>query len=230
MITNSFSKIITYYDKKFNFSTYFKKTLCHFIDIIGSIDDLMEHNNKILGKINILKRLLYMKSISNSLNQDVLKEYMSIETGNMNLNENDPNGKYLFYTRNEVIFKANKYTHNQDGIIVAGEGNFTPKYASGKFGLHQRAYLLSSITKLFSNEILFQIISSNVDYLNSVAVGSTVKSLRKNSFENMPFFIDGNYKSIENHLKILQNYEQKYNVVSDKLIDLKKHFLHKFFG
>lgn len=148
----------------------------------------------------------------------------------MNLNENNPNGEYIFYTRNGGTFKSNKYTHNQTGVIVAGEGNFTPKYANGKFGLHQRAYLLSSNSDLISNEILLQIVSSNVDYLNNVAVGSTVKSLRRNSFENMPFYIDGKYDEIKNILFKLQKLENEYTHLINKLNNTKQIYLKKFFG
>ena len=148
----------------------------------------------------------------------------------MNLNENDLNGEFVFYTRNEGVFKTNKFTHDQEGVIVAGEGNFTPKYANGKFGLHQRAYLISSKNTLFSNKVLYQIIYSNTDYLNNVAVGSTVKSLRKNCFENMPFYLDANYKEIENKLENIHNLENSYQKYIEKLKKLKLQYLKKFFG
>ena len=103
------------------------------------------------------------------------------------MNENTIGGEYIFYTRNEGTFKSNKYTHNQEGIIVAGEGNFTPKYANGKFGLHQRAYLIYSKNTLFSNKVLYQIVNSNVNYLNGVAVGSAVTSSGRHTFDSRPF-------------------------------------------
>ena len=148
----------------------------------------------------------------------------------MNLIENTPDGEYLFYTRNEGVFRANKYTHEQKGVIVAGEGNFNPKFANGKFGLHQRAYVLSSNSDLINDEILFQIVSSNVEYLNNVAVGSTVKSLRRNSFESMPFFTDGKYELIKNKLLSLQELEGRYNKVNNKLTNIKQNLLKKYFG
>lgn len=147
----------------------------------------------------------------------------------MNLNENIIDGEYIFYTRNEGTFKSNKYTHNQEGVIVAGEGNFTPKYANGKFGLHQRAYLIYSKNTLFSNKVLYQIVNSNVNYLNGVAVGSTVKSLRRNSFENMPFYIDGEYNNIEPILSQIHRLEKIYMNKIEKLKTLKTYYLQKFF-
>ena len=182
-----------------------------------------------LTKLSEITTLYYSKSIANAEALSTLLNFINIETGSMNLNENNPNGKYIFYTRNEGIFKADIYTHEQEGVIVAGEGNFTPKYANGKFGLHQRAYLIYSNNKLFSNKVLFQIINSNVNYLNGIAVGSTVKSLRKNSFENMPFYFDGNYKIIEDKLKEIHILEEKYKKLLNEIKNLKKQYLGKFF-
>lgn len=206
-----------------------RKLIDYIINTIGSLDDLIEKYEKILTKLSDIKALYYSKSIANAEDLSILLNFINIETGSMNLNENNPNGKYIFYTRNEGIFKADKYTHEQEGVIVAGEGNFTPKYANGKFGLHQRAYLIYSNNKLFSNKVLFQIINSNVNYLNGIAVGSTVKSLRKNSFENMPFYFDGNYKIIEDKLKEIHILEEQYKKLLNEIKNLKKQYLEKFF-
>lgn len=201
----------------------------HIINTIGSIDDLIEKYEEILIQLSKIKSLYYSKSIYDAKSLSKLMEYINIETGSMNLNENNPNGKYIFYTRNEGLFKADKYTHDQEGIIVAGEGNFTPKYANGKFGLHQRAYLIYSNNKLFSNKILFQIVNSNINYLNGIAVGSTVKSLRKSSFENMPFYLDGKYNLIEERLKTIHDLEDRYSKLLIRAKLLKKQYLEKYF-
>ena len=201
----------------------------HIVNTIGSIDDLIEKYEEILVQLSKIKSLYYSKSIYDAKSLSKLMEYINIETGSMNLNENNPNGKYIFYTRNEGLFKADKYTHDQEGIIVAGEGNFTPKYANGKFGLHQRAYLIYSNNKLFSNKILFQIVNSNINYLNGIAVGSTVKSLRKNSFENMPFYLDGEYNLIEERLKKIHDLEDIYSKLLIRAKLLKKQHLEKYF-
>ena len=201
----------------------------HIVNTIGSLDNLIEKYEEILAKLSNIKSLYYSKTIVNAKDLSTLLNFINIETGSMNLNENNPNGKYIFYTRNEGVFRANKYTHEQEGVIVAGEGNFTPKYANGKFGLHQRAYLIYSNNKLFSNKVLYQIIKSNVNYLNGIAVGSTVKSLRKNSFENMPFYNDGNYNIIEDKLKLIHNLEEQFKKLLIESYALKKQYLEKFF-
>ena len=77
--------------------------------------------------------------------------------------------------------------------------------------------------------MLYQIVNSNVNYLNGVAVGSTVKSLRRNSFENMPFYIDGKYNNIEPILSQIHRLEKIYMNKIEKLKTLKTYYLQKFF-
>ena len=200
------------------------------VDTIGSIDDLIEKYEEIVNKLNKLSNELYLKSIANASDLTTLKDYISIETGSMNLEDNNPDGKYDFYTRNEGVFKCDNYTHNTTGVIVAGEGNFKPKYASGKFGLHQRAYLIKSLdTSIINNETLFELINSNQNFLNGVAVGSTVKSLRRNSFENMPFYKDGLYSLINDKTKIIRTKINEYGSKIEILNNAKKLYLDKYF-
>ena len=150
---------------------------------------------------------------------DILKEHINIETGSMNLEDNDPSVEYLFYTRNEGVFHSKIFTHDKDGTIVAGEGNFMPRYVHGKFALHQRAYCISSADLHLSNPILYQLIEEAVPYLNISAVGSTVKSLRKFSFETIPFRSKAPYESITPQCDSLMNLILKS---SEKITVLKR--------
>ena len=153
----------------------------------------------------------------------------NIETGSMNLDENNPTGTYPFYTRNVGSFFANRYTNDCSGVIVAGEGNFNPKYVSGKFGLHQRAYLITPKTSIVSAEAIYEIIASNVPFLNSVAVGSTVKSLRRFCFEQMPYYEDLDYESMNRSIKPMF---QAILSLKAQIVDLKSvksNLLTKYF-
>ncbi len=158
-----------------------------------------------------------------------LGNVVNIETGSMNLDENDPNGPYPFYTRNVGSFFADKYTHDCTGVIVAGEGNFCPKYVSGKFGLHQRAYLITPKSSKTTPEIIYEIILSNVSFLNTVAVGSTVKSLRRFCFEQMPYCPDADYSSLADKLKPIFNKVLEDRKTISVLSSLKKSLLSKYF-
>ena len=47
------------------FQHFLNKTLCHFIDTIGSIDDLIEHKLLLLDKLEQLEKNLYLKECLN---------------------------------------------------------------------------------------------------------------------------------------------------------------------
>ncbi len=147
----------------------------------------------------------------------------------MNLDENDPNGRYPFYTRNIGTFYSNKYTNEGKGAVVAGEGNFTPKFVNGKFGLHQRAYFIQPSTTKLGSEVIYEIILSNKKYLESVAVGSTVKSLRRFCFEQMPFFIDADYFCLNQILEILFGEIENFKKRKSILLNQKRILLDKYF-
>lgn len=201
----------------------------HIVDTIGSVDSLIENYEERISCLQKISSYLYLQLIEHSRKTSHLGNFIKIETGSMNLDENDPNGRYPFYTRNIGTFYSNKYTNEGKGAVVAGEGNFTPKFVNGKFGLHQRAYFIQPNTTKLGPEVIYEIILSNKKYLESVAVGSTVKSLRRFCFEQMPFFIDTDYFYLNQRLEILfgeiENLKRRENV----LLNQKRILLNKYF-
>ena len=201
----------------------------HIVDTIGSVDNLIENFEERISFLQKISSYLYLQLIEHSRKTSYLGNFIKIETGSMNLDENDPNGRYPFYTRNIGTFYSNKYTNEGKGAVVAGEGNFTPKFVNGKFGLHQRAYFIQPSTTKIGPEVIYEIILSNKKYLESVAVGSTVKSLRRFCFEQMPFFIDADYFCLNQKLEMLfgeiENLKKRKNV----LLNQKRILLNKYF-
>lgn len=190
---------------------------------------MIENYEKRISFLQKISSYLYLQLIEYSRKTSYLGNFIKIETGSMNLDENDPNGRYPFYTRNIGTFYSNKYTNEGKGAVVAGEGNFTPKFVNGKFWLHQRAYFIQPNTTKLGPEVIYEIILSNKKYLESVAVGSTVKSLRRFCFEQMPFFIDTDYFYLNQRLEILfgeiENLKRRENV----LLNQKRILLNKYF-
>lgn len=193
------------------------------------MDDLIEQKFDETASLLSLGDWIYKQYTAGHTPYGFLGDVVNIETGSMNLDENDPNGPYPFYTRNIGSFFADKYTHDCTGVIVAGEGNFSPKYVSGKFGLHQRAYLITPKSSKTTPEIIYEIILSNVSFLNTVAVGSTVKSLRRFCFEQMPYCPDADYSSLADKLKPIFNKVLEDRKTISVLSSLKKSLLSKYF-
>lgn len=118
-----------------------------------------------------------------------LSELAQINNGKCNAQDAKDNGVFPLYDRSTEVKKSDKYLFDCEAIIVPGEGaNFIPRYYHGKFNLHQRCYCIHSFRNV-NGKYLFYNILANKDYFKSVAVGSTVPSLRLNHFLDMPLTI-----------------------------------------
>ncbi len=116
-----------------------------------------------------------------------LSEICEISTGKSNTEDAIENGEYAFFDRSKVIKRSSKYLFDCDAIIVAGEGQkFLPKFYSGKFDLHQRAYAIYNFNKNVSVHYTYNYLMHFHKYFEEVAVGATAKSLRLRHFQELP--------------------------------------------
>lgn len=117
-----------------------------------------------------------------------LGDLATIKSGKSNRQDATEDGPYCFFDRSMTAKRSNRYLFDCKAIIVPGEGkDFFPRYFEGKFDLHQRCYFLSSLDEsVASTKYLYYYLTYNHSYFARVAVGSTVPSLRLNSFEDMP--------------------------------------------
>ena len=193
------------------------------------MDDLIELETEKVRRLHDFSSELFFRNTCLSHSSEYLGSHVNIETGSMNLIEQSPSGKYPFYTRNIGNFFTDRYTHDATGVIVAGEGNFSPKFVSGKFGLHQRAYFISSNDSAISAPVIYEIVKSNVKYLNAVAVGSTVKSLRRFCFETMPLPTGVDYFELSRKLNPIYQQILIEETKQKELKQVKKLLLSKYF-
>lgn len=107
-----------------------------------------------------------------------LGDISDITNGKTNSQDATGDGMYPLFDRSVAIKKSSKYLFDKTAVILPGEGaEFVPRYYSGKFDLHQRAYAIfpnDSVHPVY----LFQYLYANRAVFAQRAVGSTVKSLR----------------------------------------------------
>lgn len=116
-----------------------------------------------------------------------LGDLCEISTGKSNTEDAVPDGKFAFFDRSKIIKRSSKYLFDCEAIIVAGEGQtFLPKFYSGKFDLHQRAYAVFNFEKNVEIQYIFNYLIHFHKYFEEVAVGATAKSLRLRHFQEMP--------------------------------------------
>ncbi|QGO63808.1 restriction endonuclease subunit S [Piscirickettsia salmonis] len=147
-----------------------------------------------------------------------LGEISHITTGSSNREDSSLDAKYTFFDRSEDIRKSNKFIFDKEAIIVPGEGqDFMPKYFTGKFDLHQRAYAIIDIDNV-DGKFLFYVIGYFRNYFLSQAVGSTVKSLRLPMFQKMPLIIPL-LKEQQKIASVLTNADNEIELLQKQLID-----------
>ena len=112
-----------------------------------------------------------------------LGEVCDITTGNSNTIDAVINGQYAFFDRSKVIKKSSHFLFDSEALIIPGEGaEFFPRFYSGKFNLHQRAYALLNFKKDTDIKFVEYYLIYDHKYFERVAVGATAKSLRRRHF------------------------------------------------
>ncbi|MCK9331042.1 MAG: restriction endonuclease subunit S, partial [Candidatus Cloacimonetes bacterium] len=115
-----------------------------------------------------------------------LGELCKITTGNSNTVDAIADGPYTFFDRSKIIKRSRRFLFDAEALIIPGEGQeFFPRYYSGKFDLHQRAYALLDFNKDTNIKFVEYFLIFEHKYFERVAVGATAKSLRRRHFEDL---------------------------------------------
>jgi len=157
----------------------------------------------------------------------------SVTNGKGDVKDSQKKGMYPFFDRSKKIKRINEYIFDTEAIIYAGEGSeFYPRYYKGKFGLHQRCYILYDFNKeVIHPKFLYYLLSLyNVYFLNQ-SVGTTVPSLRIEHFLNLEIDLP-NIEKQKKISAILDNYESliemNTSTIEDYNIFLKSLYNFKF--
>lgn len=114
-------------------------------------------------------------------------ELCSIKSGKSDTKDADSDGPYAFFDRSRTVKRSSRFLYDCEALIVPGEGaEFLPRRFVGRFDLHQRAYALYGFDSRIDVGFLYYYLYHRRDYFPSVAVGTTVKSLRLRHFEQLP--------------------------------------------
>ncbi len=115
-----------------------------------------------------------------------LGEICKITTGSSNTVDAVEDGQYAFFDRSKMIKRSGRFLFDGEALIIPGEGQtFFPRYYSGKFDLHQRAYALLDFDENTEIKFVEYFLIFEHKYFERVAVGATAKSLRRRHFEDL---------------------------------------------
>ena len=156
--------------------------------LLSLLDERIATQNKIIDKLQTL-----IKGISSRIFASIqgieyrMGDIVTITNGNSNVQDavtQSKDGLYPFFDRSEDIKYLPTFLFDKEAIIYPGEGTeFMPRYFKGKFALHQRCYAIFDFNEIINARFLYFYLKTRNSYFVKNAVGSTVPSLRLDTFQ-----------------------------------------------
>ena len=205
-------------------------------NLVSLLDERIATQNKIIDKLQSL-----IKGISNRIFASIqgieyrMGDIVTITNGNSNVQDavtQSKDGLYPFFDRSEDIKYLPTFLFDKEAIIYPGEGTeFMPRYFKGKFALHQRCYAIFDFNEIINARFLYFYLKTRNSYFVKNAVGSTVPSLRLDTFQMLKVIIPPT-KTQHSVSSCLSSMEQKCNVekkILYKLLNQKQYLLRQMF-
>lgn len=150
-----------------------------------------------------------------------LRYLCRIKTGDKDTINRDENGKYPFYVRSPKVERINSYTYDGEAVLMAGDGVGAGKvfhYVNGKFGCHQRVYIINNIEKV-NGKFLYYYMQSKFKYvIEQLSAKSTVDSVRLNMLQDFNVLIP----SLKEQLSIIKYIEFSVYQIDTAISQQKK--------
>ena len=204
--------------------------------LLSLLDERIATQNKIIDKLQSL-----IKGISSKIFASIkgveyrMGDIATITNGNSNVQDaitEAKDGLYPFFDRSEDIKYLPTFLFDKEAIIYPGEGaDFMPRYFKGKFALHQRCYAIFDFNEIINAQFLYFYLKTKNSYFIRNAVGSTVPSLRLDTFQKLKVVIPS--KEIQHSVSLcLSSMEQKCNAekkILHELLKQKQYLLRQMF-
>lgn len=122
-----------------------------------------------------------------------------IETGKLDVNAEDLDGQYPFFTCSMFPKKINTYAFDCEALLVAGNGivGYT-QYYKGKFNAYQRTYVLSQFKHISTKYLKYYISNNLVIDVSQKSIGSVIQFIKLSDLKN--FIIVYPNEAIQNNI------------------------------
>ena len=200
-------------------------------EFLSALDSKIETQNKIIEDLKILKKELCRKMLSSITEYKTLGELCSITTGKLDVNANNHNGLYPFFTCGKDTLSIDNYAFNGEAILIAGNGDIGhTKYYCGKFNAYQRTYVLMDF-KADAQFIKMGIDTYLPQKISEETQGGAMPYIKLSTLTSLkiPFTTEENQLSIKNHFHtIAQKVENEIKLL-ELLLKQKSYFLNAMF-
>ena len=121
-----------------------------------------------------------MRPLVSTWEQRKLGELASIKTGDSDLRDAAPDGRYPFFVRSDKVERSNRYLYDGEAILVPGEGRLGEifHYVNGKFDYHQRVYKISDFNGVTAKFVMYSMMRDFKKHALQNTAKATVDSIR----------------------------------------------------
>lgn len=154
-----------------------------------------------------------------------LRFLCDITTGNMDTQNNNPEGEYPFYVRSPIVERSNEYTFDNEAVLMAGDGVGAGKvfhYVNGKYGCHQRVYSMSNFSEITGKYLYYYLLENFYMKIEESNAKSTVDSVRLPMLKDFPVV----FPSIDEQEKIVKYLDEKCSKI-DAIIARQEEIIEK---
>lgn len=114
----------------------------------------------------------------------------SIFTGDLDVNQENPEGKYPFFTCSMTPKRIDSYKFDCEALLVAGNGivGFT-QYYNGKFNAYQRTYVLKDFKQVFPGFLKHYVSNNLKTDVTPKSQGSVIQFIKYNDLRDFHIVI-----------------------------------------
>lgn len=203
------------------------------INILGSLDEKIENNERISLRLEQFARLTYNLFIKNKMPNATLSDLI-IENLKSKIQVGEAkkqSGKYPFFTSGENILSFNEWAVDGKNIFLNTGGLADIKYYIGKANYSTDTWCIKAKDNL--TDYLYLLLLSIKNEINLMFFeGSALKHLQKSKLKTLPIYLP-TQKNINEFNKVIISLFEVININlqrNKKLNELKQLYLKKFFG
>ena len=181
--------------------------------VVDRIELLKEINDNLETVASNIYKNYFVNGIEENENYEIhlLKEFVPVITGKKDANVATTNGKYQFFSCSQDILWTNEYSFDCNAILVAGNGDFSVKFYTGKFEAYQRTYVL--IPKSYQmRDLLYYVIKYYLPFATTAARGSVISFITKGILEEIKFYLPKNHDELHKYCSLFEKFN---NVISN---------------
>ena len=167
----------------------------------------------------------YIGLIPTGWNLRRLRFLSQITTGDMDTQDNDPNGSYPFFVRSPIVEHSSKFSFDNEAVLMAGDGVGAGKvfhYIYGKYACHQRVYSISNFHGINGKYLFYYMKELFYKRIEENNAKSTVDSVRLPMLKDFPIA----FPNLQEQKKIADYLDSKCSQI-DSIIEKQKQIIEK---